>query len=1090
MTLRPHIGSLIRTRDNPELGPGRVVAYSAGNIEVSLLWEGTRRIFNTRNLTIERYMLFGNVPVAIHINGSSESFHGVIIGTEEAPEEGLWVYRVATVVDDNWEAVTASEADLHPLPPSSLDPLDQFKTLSWRGPARFVRRWTLRSCQSRWLQDSGGIPAFLGARIRPMGHQLYAARRVLWDRTPRFVLADEVGLGKTIEAGLVIQSLMAEKPDLRVLVITPGSMARQWQTELYLRFGALAYRYVDSATLTGLTPKAARSALRGPRLVTTTTALQTAPQATEALITSDWDLLVVDEAHQFPPGSILFDVLFQLAKRTHAVLALSATPSKRELTSLAGLLALVAPDVYAPTDLEALTRRLDAQRDVWDRLSFTRKALEAAERSGEELDAEDLAYLAEQWQDLVPGDPSVHRFVGELASGDVGAADRLIAYVQEFHRLDHRIIRTRRSTIASSHQHWSDRQVEVLEFEGTTAEAVLANHLDELATADSLAEQQWLLRGLYLRMSLTTPSVFGRFLESRRGVIDRGVASATSSTWLDLMSTDPGPVEEALLIDRVVATTPMLPDESAWLDVAIGLVHEWAQEGQVTERTRHALLWIERHLLDSSENQVLVFAQDREVVVELAVALHRLLPDFPVLKFEHGMEDEELSRVSLKFQRNDGCRVLVSDELGGEGRNFQNATAVLHFDVPWSVARLEQRVGRLDRVGRGKHRPVLSIVMQGPFPIEGSLVAVHREVFKVFTRSVGGLEYALPRLQRELSNAICAGADRVDAVAARLAEEVNAELRDVDEAFELALDASRYQLADAQEVADIVAESDESRFEVAKFAQWAREIGIRTTHRPDGSWEFSWQEDALARPVHGLRSNGFLTGTFGREAALADDSLQFLAPGHSLINALMGDIEASGEGRATVLTAELGPRARGRKFMLFVGHCHLDSALLRGVDASPGLRLRAHRYLAPEVWTTMVELFPGEEPAARPLQSAEVLAQFRSPENIKVKMQKVPPNTLGKAIDLTELWASVEEGIPIGIDLIRTQREGIPEEAARQFASELAPELGYLAWQCEQAGAPERRALEAEIHARRKYVEAIRNERIDVEAIAVMVAVG
>jgi len=1087
----PAIGSLIRTQENPELGPGRVVARGAGGmLEVDLLWEGIRRAFNARHATVERYMLYGPVPVAVHGDDGEQPLGGVILGIEDKPEDGVWTYRVAVAVDGDWEPVVVSEARLSPLPPRSPEPLEQLKTLSWRGPARFIRRWTLRGCQSRWLQDSGGIPAFLGARIRPMGHQLYAARRILWERTPRFVVADEVGLGKTIEAGLVIQSLMAGKPDLRVLVITPGSMARQWQTELYLRFGALAYRYADSTTLAGATPRAARAALRGPCLVVTTTALQTVPEAGEVLAAAEWDLLIVDEAHQFPPGSDLYDLFLRLAKRTDAVLALSATPSKRELTSLAGLLALVAPDVYEPTDHAALTRRLDAQRAVWDRLSFTRKALDVAERPGETLEAEDFAFLAEQWEDVVPGDPSVQRFVRELAGGDLGAADRLVAYVQEFHRLDHRIIRTRRSALAAASQHWSERTVEVLAYEGSTAEAVLANQFDELPGADALTEQQRMLRGLYLRVAASTPAFLGAFLERRREALDGGIDAAALHDPLGLLSADPGPADEALLVGRILETTPALPGESAWFDVARGLVHEWAQEGEMGERTRAVTHWIGQHLRDSDDNQVLVFAQDREVVMELAAALERALPGSPVLSFHHGMPEGELSKVALKFQRNDECRVLVSDELGGEGRNFQNASAVLHFDVPWSVARLEQRIGRLDRVGRGRDRPVLSVVVQGPFPVETSLVAVHREVFQVFTRSVGGLEYALPRLQRELNGAICAGAEHVDAIAPRIAHTVDTELRDVDEAFELALDASRYQLADAQEVADIVAESEESRFEIVKFAQWARDIGIRTRRRPDDSWEFGWQADALARSVPGLRASGFLAGTFDREVALADESLQFFAPGHPFINALVADMEASEEGRATVMAVDLGPRFKNRKFMLLLGHCHLDEALLHDVEMAPGLRLRAYRYLAPEVWSAMVELLPGEEPAAQPLKDATVLAQFRSPRHIEVERQKVPPNVLGQAMDLTDLWEAVEDAIPIGIEAIRAKREGIPEESARRFASDLAPELGYLEWQCEQVAASARRALEAEIRARRQFVEAIRGERIDVEAIAVIVAVG
>src|SRR4029079_14312547 len=133
---------------------------------------------------------------------------------------------------------------------------------------------------------------------------------------------------------------------------------------------------------------------------------------------------------------------------------------------------------------------------------------------------------------------------------------------------------------------------------------------------------------------------------------------------------------------------------------------------------------------------------------ELTRDLQTLLPDIPVKSFQHRINESDLARIALQFQNNKDCRILVSDELGGEGRNFQNASALIHFDLPWSVSRIEQRIGRLDRVGRGADRPVNSIVLWGPSPMEKAVLAVHSGVFKVLTKSAGGIEYALPRLQR------------------------------------------------------------------------------------------------------------------------------------------------------------------------------------------------------------------------------------------------------------------------------------------------------------------------------------------------------
>lgn len=111
----------------------------------------------------------------------------------------------------------------------------------------------------RWVAQTRGMPGILGARIRPLPHQLAAVRRVLADACPRFLLADEVGLGKTIEAGLILKALLHRDPALKVLILTPGAMSRQWLAELYLRFGAQVFKLLDQGVLQDLTAEEAQS---------------------------------------------------------------------------------------------------------------------------------------------------------------------------------------------------------------------------------------------------------------------------------------------------------------------------------------------------------------------------------------------------------------------------------------------------------------------------------------------------------------------------------------------------------------------------------------------------------------------------------------------------------------------------------------------------------------------------------------------------------------------------------------------------------------------------------------------------------------
>jgi ATP-dependent helicase HepA len=1081
-------GVLVRSMTNHDLGPGRVKSVDAGGrILVHFPWKGIRVHLDAGDARLERYELFGDVPIRCRLDGEGSAQDAVVLGRVANEDDGaLWDYRVAVLGGDGGELAEAvvPETDLFPLPPTSPAPLDLLKALAWQGPKRLLRRWRLRLVESRWLEDSGGLPAFLGARIRPLGHQLYAARRVLWDRVPRFVLADEVGLGKTIETGLIIQSLAAENPDLSVLIVAPGSMARQWQTELYLRFGARAYAHVDSTTLSA----AADGLLDRRQLVITTTALQTLPVAGEHLASRDWDLVVIDEAHQFPPASPLYGLFERLSRRSRGLLALSATPSKRQITSLCGLLALVAPDIYAPDDHEALARRLEMQREVWERLRFTRDLLDTGRSEHGGLDAEALEDLADEWDELLGDDPNVQAWVHELRAGRGAAGDALVAYVQEFHRLDHRIIRTRRSTLQGEAAHWSQRTLVPVDYPTDAYEAVLASHLEELPRSDTLTPAQRTLRGLYQRNFATTPTHLAAFLQARRDALDGGLRPAPPGNPLHLLTTDPGPADEEQLMDALLASTPELPGERDWLETALGLAGDWQAQGATPAgRLAAARDWLREHLRQSASHQVLVFAQDRPVVEELTTWLSSELAGIPVQCFHHGMDEKDLAQVALNFQRNHGCRVLVSDELGGEGRNFQNASAVLHFDLPWSVARLEQRIGRLDRVGRGAQRPVHSVVLCGPTGTERVLRDVHKEVFQVFTRSVGGLEYALPGLQRELNEALCHGAQAVRALHAQLAERVDQELQDVDEAFELALDASRLQLDDAQTLAELLADPDDWRDEGTTIAKWLGKAGLKTRRNADYSWELQWAEEDLQRPLPGLPESGFVAGTFDRERALADESQQFFGAGHTLIDATLNDLHRSAEGRATVMSLKLGPDYARRWFVLVLGRCDLDRERLVDTPTEAGLLLRARRFLWSEVQPALVELRPGEEPAALPVHDALLTAQLRSPDTVQAHYSKIPPNTLGNGVDTMALWAAVEEALPLALERIREQREGIADQAGEELSADLGPELGFLTWQAARAASPAQAAeLEARARARQGLIEAVRHERIHIEALAVI----
>jgi ATP-dependent helicase HepA len=277
-------GALVRLEANPSAGPGRIIRVDGpARARVRFVWSKENLALDLNVDQLRRFTLPSGSRV---ISKRHDSAIGRITGLAVDERQGLRAYDVAI----NGCVEVLSEALVEPLPPDPTKPLELLEALDWSKVTDFALRWRMRQRIGLWYEESEGLPSLVGARIRPIAHQIYAARRVLFESLPRFVLADEVGLGKTIEAGLVLQALLAERPDLTVLVIAPGSMSRQWQTELYLRFGARVYRHIDRAEWPRLkATQREKIFTEEQRLIISTTLLQNVPRSAKpSSVRAEW----------------------------------------------------------------------------------------------------------------------------------------------------------------------------------------------------------------------------------------------------------------------------------------------------------------------------------------------------------------------------------------------------------------------------------------------------------------------------------------------------------------------------------------------------------------------------------------------------------------------------------------------------------------------------------------------------------------------------------------------------------------------------------------------------------------------------------
>ena len=177
------------------------------------------------------------------------------------------------------------------------------------------------------------------------------------DESRRYLLADEVGLGKTIEAGIVIHDLLISKPDAKILILCPGALTQQWLCELYSKFSGQVFRMLEM-----LNPETENwdnvnrliASFAGGGL-----------NHAQTLLDQEWDLVVVDEVHNLLSSKPLYDFVHALSRSVPSILLLSAIPAKRREDEFLRLLTLLEPERYSGgIDKESFKRLFENQRAI------------------------------------------------------------------------------------------------------------------------------------------------------------------------------------------------------------------------------------------------------------------------------------------------------------------------------------------------------------------------------------------------------------------------------------------------------------------------------------------------------------------------------------------------------------------------------------------------------------------------------------------------------------------------------------------------------------------------------------------------------
>jgi superfamily II DNA or RNA helicase len=604
--------------------------------------------------------------------------------------------------------------------------LDQDDPTAWvreqPGTARQVSLLLTHTKLSHPLSDT--VYSYGASKTIYRPYQFKPVLRLISSPRKRLLIADEVGLGKTIEAGLVWTELEQRTTLTRALVVCPAMLVPKWRDEMRRRFDR-DLRVLDAHGVDEMLGLFRRGDDLTPMYGVVSLERLRSARVLEQLqaVNPSFDLAIVDEAHYLRnPESLSHDVGELLSDWADALLFLSATPLNLGQDDLFSLLNLLLPEEF--NDKRVLEEQLEPNAVLTDVARYLRHGDRSPRHVARRLT--DLALTS--FGSVTMQRPEARELFALLAADEpltpreLAAARRQLA---NLHPLATAVTRTRKVDVPEDK---AVRQAMPIEVEWTDEEYAFYRAVHEWTIADSRE------RGV--------PAGFGAQMPLRQtasclpAMIERLTARDVGDEADDLIDIDDGNVDDLNL-------------DQAWNAADRRLETLRSQAGALARKVTvdSKLLALKqrlRQLRSAGERQVMVFSFFRRTLEYLG---EQLRGEWKVEVMHGGVDFGDRERIMRRFRAGDIDLLLLS-EVGSEGLDFEFCSVVVNYDLPWNPMRVEQRIGRIDRFGQRSEK-IFILNFHVPGTIETDILERLYERLGVFERSIGELE---PVIRSELGD--------------------------------------------------------------------------------------------------------------------------------------------------------------------------------------------------------------------------------------------------------------------------------------------------------------------------------------------------
>lgn len=759
------VGQRCVSEREPELGLGTVASVERTRVGVAYPGSGEKRLYARGTAVLKR------VQFAVGETVATKSGDRLVIEHVEA-QGGLLTYVGGghRVREDEVSDITSVSAPDSRLMAGQSDPGTTFdlrlRSLEWRAQLR-----------------QSPVRGFLGGRLELIPHQFYLLQEISSRQNPRVLFADEVGLGKTIEACLVLQRLLATGKARRVLVLVPESLVHQWFVELLRRFNLWFSIYDEARCQACEESEPGKNPFLAAQWVLSSVDFPCGPRRDQAL-GGEWDVVVVDEAHhlEWTPqaSSPAYDLVDALAQKAPALLLLTATPMQLGLTGHFARLRLLDPNRYG--DYE---RFVAEAADYAAVASIAEKILES-----QPLKPRDLSTLKRIFQKDAEG---LAEHLAALQSGQSGARDALIRTLLDQHGTGRVMFRNTRATL----QGFPPRR-----YQPATLPPVSPTQLARAAR---------------------------EFLAEETG-------------------------EDA------------------------SLRYAFKEDPRID--------WLVSFLQAHRGTKVLLIARTARKILALETALKERT-NLSLGVFHEGLPLVQRDRQAAWFAEPDGAQLLMCSEIGSEGRNFQFAHHLVLFDLPLNPGLIEQRIGRLDRIGQTEAIRIHVPVLEGG--ADAAVAEWYHRGLDAFESPLAGANEAraafrdrllawIPRLDRPLSGPDRKEFDQLIAETAAFRKKQETELR---KGRDRLLELNSFDAATAEQVITRVRAADADPRLRVFLGELLDHFGVRVKEHEAGD-VFLDPSHAYVPAFPSIPADGMLA-TFDRTRARSREDIRFLSADHPLV---------------------------------------------------------------------------------------------------------------------------------------------------------------------------------------------------------------